>query len=83
MAASDNLPPLPSPRTQRWTVRRKATVIQGVRQGSLTIEEACERYHLSIDEFRAWERDFDEHGAPGLRITRTGIYRKPLRSRDT
>jgi hypothetical protein len=83
MAACDNLSPLPSPRTKRWTVTRKAAVIQGVRHGLLTVEQACERYHLSTDEYRAWERDFHAHGEPGLRITRTGIYRKPLRSRGT
>ena len=40
------------------------------------VEEACERYRISIDEFRAWERDFEQHGTPGLRSTRVGIYRK-------
>ena len=38
-------------------------------------------YHLSIDEYRAWERDFDSHGKAGLRSTRVGIYRKPPRTR--
>ena len=81
MVADDDAPTLPSPATERWTPRRKAAVIEGVRQGLLTIEEACERYNLTIDEYRAWERDFDSHGKNGLRTTRVGIYRKPPRAR--
>ena len=72
-------PPLPSPRAKRWTIARKATVILGVRRGLLRIEQACERYHLTVDEFRSWERDFDAYRAPGLRSTRVGLYRKPPR----
>ena len=75
MVADDDAPTLPLPETTRWTVARKAAVINGVRQGLLTVEQACERYHLSIDEYRAWERDFDSHGKAGLRSTRVGIYR--------
>jgi Protein of unknown function (DUF1153) len=81
MVADDDAPTLPPPETERWTPTRKAAVINGVRQGLLTLEEACERYHLSIDEYRAWERDFDSHGKAGLRITRVVIYRKPPRTR--
>ena len=81
MVADDEAPTLPSPETNRWTPGRKAAVIEGVRQGLLTIEKACERYNLTIDEYRAWERDFDSHGAAGLRATRVGIYRKPPRTR--
>jgi Protein of unknown function (DUF1153) len=44
---------------QRWTVRRKAAVVEAVRGGSLPIEHACTVYCLSIDEFLAWERDID------------------------
>ena len=80
MVADDDAPTLPSPETERWTAVRKAAVINGVRRGLLTIEQACERYQLSIDEYRAWERDFDSHGKAGLRSTRVGIYRKPPRA---
>jgi len=54
MVADGDAPTLPSPGSERWTPRRKAAVIEGVRQGLLTIEEACERYNLTIDEYRAW-----------------------------
>ena len=81
MVADDDAPTLPSPETKRWTPGRKAAVIEGVRKGLLMIEEACKGYNLTIDEYRAWERDYDSHGEPGLRSTRVGIYRKPSRTR--
>ena len=52
------MPELPKPR-QRWTVRRKAAVVEAVRGGWIPIEEACELYSISVDEFLAWERDLD------------------------
>jgi len=70
----DSVPELPRP-AQRWTVRRKATVIQAVRGGWVPIEEVCELYNISVDEFIAWERDIDRYGVPGLRSTRFQIYR--------
>jgi len=72
--AFDKMPELPSLR-RRWTVRRKAAVIQAVRGGWVPIEEACRLYNLSVDEFLAWERDIDRHGIHGLRSTRYQIYR--------
>jgi Protein of unknown function (DUF1153) len=66
---------LPPPDTKRWVVRRKAVVVQAVRDGSISIEEARERYKLSIEEFLAWERAIDRYGVPGLRATRVQIYR--------
>lgn len=68
------VPMLPSP-GQRWTVRRKAAVVEAVRGGWVPIEEICEVYNISVDEFLAWERDMDRHGVHGLRSTRYQIYR--------
>jgi hypothetical protein len=68
------VPELPKPH-RRWTVRRKATVIEAVRGGWIPIEEVCELYSISVDEFLAWERDLDRYGVPGLRTTRYQIYR--------
>ena len=73
-ASLDRVPELPS-RSQRWTVRRKATVIEAVRAGWVPIEDVCELYNLSVDEFLAWERDIDRYGVPSLRATRFQIYR--------
>ena len=75
---SDDLPP---PNTQRWVVCRKAAVITAVRSGRITLEEALRRYNLTEEEYRSWERAFDEHGLPGLRSTRLQQYRGPRPSR--
>ena len=72
--APDLVPDLPTP-TQRWTARRKATVIQAVRGGRVPIEEMCRVYNISMNEYLAWERDVDRYGVPGLRATRFQIYR--------
>ena len=69
---------LPSPNTKRWVIRRKAEVVAGVRAGLISLDEACRRYALSVEEFLSWEQLLDQHGLPGLRATwrpgvRTGI----------
>ena len=68
-------PELPSPDTKRWVVRRKAVVVAAVRSGSISLQEACRRYKLSVEEFLAWQRAIDRYGVPGLRVTRLQIYR--------
>jgi hypothetical protein len=45
---------LPPP-IKRWTIRRKAAVVAAVHSGAITLETACRRYELSIEEFRTWE----------------------------
>jgi hypothetical protein len=66
---------LPSPDTKRWVVRRKAVVVQAVRGGLISLQEACRRYNLSVEEFLAWQRAIERYGIPGLRVTRLQIYR--------
>jgi len=66
---------LPPPDTRRWVTRRKAEVVAAVRGGLLTLREACDRYALSEEEFRSWERLIDRHGVRGLRVTRLKDYR--------
>jgi hypothetical protein len=74
---------LPPTDTKRWVARRKAVVVDAVRRGVLTLEEACQRYRLSIEEFHAWERAIQAHGVGGLRVTRLQIYRDPPPARPT
>ena len=71
---------LPAPGTKRWVIRRKAEVVAGVHAGIISLGEACQRYRLSVDEFRSWERLLESHGVAGLRVTRTGQYRPVRRS---
>ncbi len=57
---------LPPKDTKRWVIRRKAEVVAAVRGGLLSMEEACERYTLTVDEFLSWQRSIDKHGLAGL-----------------
>jgi len=66
---------LPPPDTRRWVVRRKAEVVAAVGGGLLTIDEACRRYDLTLEEFASWQRAVERSGMPGLRVTRIQIYR--------
>ena len=67
---------LPPPNTRRWTAPRKAAVLEALRNGKLTLEEARQRYALSLEELRAWERHFERHRVYGLHATRVQLYRK-------
>jgi hypothetical protein len=73
--ASAALSSLPPPTTKRWVIRRKAAVVAAVRGGLLTLEDACQRYTLSTEEFLSWQRLIDRHGMRGLRATRLQDYR--------
>ncbi|MBA4800673.1 MULTISPECIES: DUF1153 domain-containing protein [Euryhalocaulis] len=66
---------LPKPETRRWVARRKAEVVAAVRGGLLSLEDACTRYRLTVEEFLAWQRSLDDHGLAGLRTTRVQKYR--------
>ena len=66
---------LPPANTKRWVIRRKAEVVAAVRGGLLSLDEACRRYTLTVEEFLAWQRAIDRFGLPGLRATRVQQYR--------
>jgi hypothetical protein len=68
----DSLPP---PSTSRWVVRRKAEVVAAVNGGLLSVDEACDRYGLTIEEFAGWQRAVDRSGMAGLRVTRIQHYK--------
>ncbi|MBK8160555.1 MAG: DUF1153 domain-containing protein [Rhodospirillaceae bacterium] len=74
-ASPKSIEELPPPGTRRWVIRRKAEVVAGVRAGLISIEEACKRYSLSVEEFLSWQRAIDRHGLRGLRTTRIQDYR--------
>src|ERR1700693_834134 len=73
---------LPAPGTMRWVIRRKAQVVAAVRGGLLSLEEACSRYVLTVEEFLAWQRSIDRHGLAGLRTTRIQQYRPVIPDPD-
>jgi uncharacterized protein DUF1153 len=90
---SDGAPLLPSdlppPDIQRWTIRHKANIVAAVRGGLVSLEDACARYMLTVEEFSAWTEAVDRFGLSGLRATRlqdirgkiTGIAREKIAPR--
>ena len=76
----DDLPP---PETKRWVIRRKAEVVAAVRGGLISLEEACKRYTLTIEEFLSWQRLMESHGMRGLRATRIQDYRQTDKPADS
>ncbi len=73
--ATLTLDSLPPPDTNRWVARRKAEVLAAINGGLLTLEEACVRYRLSVEELRLWQEAVERAGVPGLRVTRIQLYR--------
>ena len=67
---------LPPSDTKRWITRRKAEVVAAVRSGLITLDDACRRYSLSVDEFLSWQTTLDRHGLAGLRVTRLQDWRQ-------
>ena len=72
---------LPAPETKRWVIRRKAVLVIAIRGGLLSLEEACNRYALTVDELLDWQYSIDRHGLAGLRTTR--IQKYPRRGRPS
>ena len=74
---------LPPVKTARWTIRRKAEVVAAVAGGLLNVDEACERYSVSLEELANWQRAMDRSGMPGLRVTQIQYYRAVYQRRGT
>ena len=70
-----SLADLPAPDTKRWVPRRKAEVVAAVRGGLLSLEDACERYALTVEEFLSWQRNVERYGLHGLRATQQFEHR--------
>ncbi len=60
----------PPPDTKRWVIGRN---------GLIGLDEACERYRLSAEEFLNWDELFAAHGLRGLQVTRLQEYRQSER----
>jgi Protein of unknown function (DUF1153) len=61
--------PFPSPRPKRWVSHRKAEVVTAVNNGYLSLEDALDRYELTIDEYMTWRHGLDLFGLAGLRVS--------------
>jgi len=75
------LPPAPPP-PQRWVPHRKAEIVAAVRGGFLSLEQALERYALSMEEYLTWQHGVDLFGLAGLRVNKTQ-RRRDVRSPTT
>jgi hypothetical protein len=69
---------LPPDDTVRWVPRRKAAVLRAIADGRISLEDACTRWRLSVEEIELWQRAMRQIGVHGLRVTRVQIYRSIL-----
>jgi hypothetical protein len=76
--ASLTLDDLPPANTKRWVSGRKAAVVAGVRSGLISLEDACQRYGLTEDEFNSWAINLKNYGMAGLKTTRIQHFRSRL-----
>ena len=60
--------PLPPPGSKRCTPDGKAAVVAAVRGRILTLDEACEQYELTVEEYLTWQHGIDLFGLAGLRV---------------
>ncbi len=70
---------LPPADLKRWVSRRKAEVVLAVEGGLITMNEACVRYRLTVEEFLSWERGLMLFGMDGLKIARSQQHRRAMR----
>ena len=65
-----DLESVPPVTTTRWVARRKAQVVAAVQAGLFSIDEACDLYKLTLEEFLGWQQTIRETGVRGLQITK-------------
>lgn len=58
-----------SPDTSRWVAGRKAEVVTSIERGALTMQEACDRYHLAPEDLISWQRATHRDSTAGLGAT--------------
>ncbi len=66
MAPFDFVKALPPTNPTRWGASQKAAVVLAVRSGTISLNEAHDRYMLSEEELSRWEEAFDRDGIAGL-----------------
>jgi transposase-like protein len=59
---------LPPREVRRWTPWRKRSVVLAVRDGVITMGEACEHYTLTHEELTGWIDAFERRGLAGLHL---------------
>lgn len=66
---------------ERWTASKKALVVDAIRFGKITREEALKHYCMLEEELQSWERDLKVFGQKGLSVSRIKEHRKTYRKR--
>ena len=74
--AVEKLPPCTGHCPSGNDIRGWLTTIAQREKIGLSLEEACTRYTLTVEEFLSWQQSIDEHGLAGLRTTRIQQYRQ-------
>jgi hypothetical protein len=67
---------LPATDMKRWTMRRKAEVVEAVHGGLITTKDVCSRYALTTDEFLSWQIAIERFGTCGLNARRAQSNRR-------
>jgi hypothetical protein len=70
-----SLSDLPAAKNQRWVIRHKANVVAAVRGGLISLDDVCQRYSLTREEFLAWSGAVDRFGISALSAARFQRYR--------
>ena len=70
---------LPPPDTKHWLARHKAQVVAAVSAGALDLEEACQRYALTPDEFASWQEAVTYGGTAALSVRQMHDRRRASR----
>src|SRR4029077_12139215 len=73
---------LPPPDTTRWIARRKAEVVAAVNGGLLSVDEARDRYGLTLEELATWQRAIERSGMRGLRVKMIQHYKWTVSRHD-
>jgi Protein of unknown function (DUF1153) len=67
---------LPISPNQRWVASRKTEIVAAVRGGRLTLDEACERYGITSEEYLAWQDAMAHFGSDGLQVKNLQAQRR-------
>lgn len=66
---------LPPRETRRWVASRKVKVVQAVKYGLISEDEALKTYDLSPDELESWSAAVDTFGEEALKTTQIQRFR--------
>jgi len=61
----------------RWVISRKLQLLSAIEDDLITLEEASDRYLLTMQELLSWQVHKTRYGERGLLATQVQKYRKP------